>query len=293
MFTAAATLQLVDEGRIKLEDRVRELLPTANLSISAQITVAHLLTMTSGIADWFDESVDWQETWAALVREHPISLIRETRDYLPLFATKPALFAPGERHQYNGAGYLLLGLLIEQVTGEPFVEYVERAVLRPAGAGRSGYIALDDVVAGVADGYIPIREEDQIVGWRRNIYSTTPRGAADGGATSTAADLIAFTRALRTGRLLSESSTTAMLTPQVSERAEKVRGYSWMYGYGVMFILDGHGETVRWGHTGEDDGVSCRLYHYPATDTDVVILSNTSWSAGPLAWNIHDLLMRS
>jgi CubicO group peptidase (beta-lactamase class C family) len=293
MFTAVAVLQLVGQGRLSLADGIKQLLPSANLTIDAGVTVRHLLTMTSGIADWFEESGEWEATWSALCREHPISLLRDNADYLPLFAGKPALFAPGERYQYNGAGYLLLGMAIEQLTAKSYVDYVAEHVLRPAGMTGSGFVALDDVAPDVADGYLPVRDEEgRASGWRRNIYTTTPRGAADGGATCTASDLTAFARALRGGGLLPESLTAAMLTPQVSEREENVCGYTWMYGYGVMFILDSGGQVVRWGHTGEEDGVSARLYHYPQTGIDVAILANTSWSTGKLAWAIHDALVR-
>jgi CubicO group peptidase (beta-lactamase class C family) len=245
--------------------------------------------MTSGIADWFDESGDWEAQWAELIRRHPIYLLRRDEDYLPLFAHKPPLSAPGERHRYNGAGYLLLGMLIERTSGLSYVDYVRQHVFEPAAMTGSGLVALDDVEPRVAEGYLP--PAGSSTGWRRNIYSTTPAGAADGGAVCTAADVIAFGRALRGGRLLGAEMTERMLTAAISERDEKVRGYTWMYGYGVMFILDNIGRVVRWGHTGEEDGVSARLYHYPALDVDVAILGNQSRCAGTLAWEIHDALL--
>ena len=64
-----------------------------------------------------------------------------------------------------------------------------------------------------------------------------------------------------------------------------------MYGYGCYVLLDDNGQTVRWGHTGEEDGASCRLYHYPMLDVDVVVLGNQGGCAGPVAWDIHVLLM--
>lgn len=297
LFTAVAILQLVDAGRIALSDSIHTLLPDAAAHVSPAVTVEHLLTMTSGIADWFDETGDWQADWAAFLREHPIGHLRTNADYLPLFAGKPALFQSGERHLYNGAGYILLGLLIERLARASYFDHVRDRVLAPAGAARTGFVALDEVVPDVAEGYVHSGSGDDGSdhaggeGWRRNTYLTTPRGAADGGATSTASDLIAFSRALRSGHLLTEATTRGMLTPRVLEQDEPYRGYTWMYGYGVMFILDSAGTVVRWGHTGEEEGVSCRLYHYPGLDADVVILGNTSNTAGKLAWRIHDWLL--
>jgi CubicO group peptidase (beta-lactamase class C family) len=252
-----------------------------------------MLTMTSGIADWFEESGDWEETWAALCREHPIYLFRRNQDYLPLFVNKIPNFPVGEKHQYNGAGYILLGLMIEKVTGIPYFDYIRQHVFEKAQMTRSDFLALDGVYEEVADGYIPVEKDDQVVGWKKNIYSTTPEAAADGGATSTVDDLTRFSGALREGQLLSAESTQEMLTPKVLERAEKLRGYTWKYGYANYFLLDDSDQIVRWGHTGEEDGVSCRLYYYPVQNLDVVILGNQSWCAGGLAWEIHDLIMKS
>jgi CubicO group peptidase (beta-lactamase class C family) len=205
---------------------------------------------------------------------------------------KPPVFPVGERHQYNGAGFILLGLVIEKLSGLSYFDYVRRHIFEKALMKRSDFSALDDVHEEVAEGYIPITGRDEeISGWKKNIYSTTPEAAADGGATSTVDDLCRFSRALRGGQLLSEKWTQEMLTPKVLERTERLRGYTWKYGYGNFFLLDDSDQIVRWGHTGEEDGVSCRLYYYPKQNLDVVILGNQSWCAGSLAWEIHDLIL--
>ena len=292
MFTAVAALQLVEGGRIGLHTSVAECLGLRETTIPREATIYHMLTMTSGIADWFDESGDWEKDWADLCRRYPIYLFRRNEDYLPLFVNEPPLFAVGEKYSYNGAGYILLGLVIEKVSGVPYFDYVRQHVLGPAGMGDSDFVSLDGVHDRVAEGYIRITdEENRTSGWVRNIYSTTPEAAADGGATSTIDDLSRFSQALRQGRLLSADLTTAMLTPQVSTQEERFKGYAWMYGYGCTIILDVDEQIVRWGHTGEEDGVSCRLYHYPVQNLEVIILGNQSWCAGDLGWKIHDLIM--
>ncbi|MET8148664.1 serine hydrolase domain-containing protein [Actinoplanes sp. NPDC049668] len=292
MFTAVAVLRLVEQGQFGLGDRIGTMLDLSGTTLPAEVTVEQLLTMTSGIADWFDESGDWEKNWAELIRRQPIYLLRRHEDYLPLFAHEPPLSAPGERYSYNGAGYLLLGMLIERITGDTYFDHIRRHVFEPAGMHGAGFVALDDVEPHIAEGYLPPTDADgAVTGWKRNIYSTTPEGAADGGATCTTADLIAFNRALRGGLLLGQELTSRMLTPQVKQQDERTRGYTWKYSYGVMFILDDHDTVVRWGHTGEEDGVSARLYHYPGLDVDVAILGNHSWCAGKLAWEIHDSLI--
>lgn len=291
MLTAVAVLQLIESNKLSLDTRVVECLGLENTTIPKEATIEHMLTMTSGIADWFEESGDWEETWAALCREHPIYLFRRNEDYLPLFVNEAPMFPVGEKHQYNGAGYILLGLIIEKVSGQPYFDYVRDQIFAQAQMKHSDFLSLDGVYEDVAEGYIPIMgTKDQILGWKKNIYSTTPEAAADGGATSTVDDLSRFARALREGQLLSSKMTQEILTPKVLERAERSRGYIWKYGYGNFFLLDESDQIVRWGHTGEEEGVSCRLYHYPKENLDVVILGNQSWCAGSLAWEIHDLI---
>ncbi|RPJ26091.1 MAG: class A beta-lactamase-related serine hydrolase [Chloroflexi bacterium] len=292
LFTAVAVLQLIEQDKLSLDASVLECLGLENTKIPGEATVQHMLTMTSGIADWFEESGDWQETWAALCREHPIYLFRRNEDYLPLFVDKSPLFPVGEKHQYNGAGYILLGLLIEKISGLPYFDYVRQHIFEKAQMTRSDFLALDGVDEEVAEGYIPIHDKDgKVTDWKRNIYSTTVEAAADGGATSTVEDLCHFSRALREGQLLSAKWTQAMLTPKVLERPEQFKGYTWKYGYANFFLLDKADRIVRWGHTGEEDGVSCRLYYYPRENLDVVMLGNQSWCAGKVAWEIHDLIL--
>jgi CubicO group peptidase (beta-lactamase class C family) len=294
MFTAVAVLHLIDEGKLKLDTSVIEILDLGNTKIPKEATVYHMLTMTSGIADWFDESGNWEEEWADLCRKHPIYLFRRNEDYLPLFVGEAPVTPVGEKHQYNGAGYILLGLAIERLSGVSYFDYVQRHIFGSAQMLRSGFVALDDVYDEVAEGYIPITDEtENIIGWKKNIYSTTPEAAADGGATSTAVDLVKFSQALRKGLLLSTEMTQEMLAPKVVANEELVRGYTWKYGYGNYFILDQDEQIVRWGHTGEEDGVSCRLYYYPKQNLDVVILANQSWCAGSLGWKIHDQLLET
>ena len=292
MFTAVATLGLIDDGALSLDTSVVECLGLRDTKIAKEASVYHMLTMTSGLADWVDESGDWEANWAALCREHPIYLFRRNQDYLPLFVDEDPLAPVGEKHQYNGAGYILLGLIIEKLSGIPYFDYVRRHVFAKANMSRADFLALDGVYDEVAEGYIPITDEDKtIIGWKKNIYSTTPEAAADGGATSSAEDLIRFSQALRNRDLLSAQMTHEMLTPKVLQTDERIRGYTWKYGYGNFFLLDDTGHIIRWGHTGEEDGVSCRLYYYPRENLDVVILGNQSWCAGSLGWEIHDTIL--
>jgi hypothetical protein len=83
----------------------------------------------------------------------------------------------------------------------------------------------------------------------------------------------------------------ALLTPQVIADQDQYRGYLWKYGYGNWFMLNNQHEVVRYGHPGEEDGASCRLYYYPKPNLDLIILGNHSQCAGTVSWEIHDLIM--
>ena len=285
MFTAVATLQLIAQNKFTLDTPIHDLIDLSQTTIPVNVTIFHLLTMSSGIADWFEESETWEADWAALCREHPLYLLRQNADYLPLFSQKPPNFVAGERYQYNNAGYILLGLAIEAMTGLDFFEAVRQLVFVPAGMAGADFISLDAVAPNLAEGYVPENS-----GWRKNVYSTTPSAAADGGAVATAADLYQFSVGLRNGRLLPPHLTQAMLTPQIQQKETPMRGYFWHYSFGNEFVFSQENRLLRWGHTGEEDGVSCRLYHYPDQALDVMILGNQSWCAGALGWQIHDLI---
>lgn len=296
MLTAAAVLQLIEAGRLDFDAPAVEILGLRETTIAPGVTVRRLLTMTAGIADWFEESGDWLTAWEALKRNTPLYLLRSNRDYLPLFASQPPNFPPGARFQYSNSSYILLGLILEAVSGADYFEYVRRNILDRCGMERSGFFAIDDNVERVAEGYDIVEVDGRRV-WKRSIYDVTPVGAADGGLVATAADLVRFIQALRAdaaadpgaaGKLLSPAIARAMLTPQVRENDERVRGYDWMYGFGNHFLLNERDEIVRWGHTGEEGGVSCRLFYYPRLDLEVVILGNLSGCAGAVGWKVHE-----
>lgn len=289
MFTAAAVMQLIEAGKMTLDMRIVEFLDLRGTKLPAEMTVYHALTMTSGIADWIDEDAeDFAAEWNKFCREHPLYLLRRDADYLPIFANLEPYFPVGEKHRYNGAGYMLLGLMIEKITGLSYFDYVRQNIFARAGMTQTDFIDLDDVYPNVAEGYIPIKDASgTVVNWKKNYYVTTAGGAADGGSTSTLDDLLKFSRALRKGKLCSMASVESMLTPKVIAD-ENPR---WRYGFGCFILLDDNQEQIlRWGHTGEEDGVSCRLLYYPQHDVDVIILGNQNSCTGIVSRDIHEAL---
>jgi CubicO group peptidase (beta-lactamase class C family) len=189
LFTAVAVLQLVGQGRLALDDSIHDHTNLAGTTIPRDVTLRHLLTHTSGIADLAEEDLD--EAYAEIFRAHPCHVFETVADFLPLFAGKPPHCPPGEVRRYCNAGYLLAGLAVEGAAGIGYQEYVEAEVFVPAGMSCSGFFDKRYAIEDLAEGFDP----DDAGRLEQNIYAYPPRGAADGGAfcTSGAAPI-------RTGR---------------------------------------------------------------------------------------------
>lgn len=277
LFTAVAALRLVDERRLDLDRPITEIVDLAGTTVPAEVTVRQLLTHTSGIADDADEEAG--ESYAALWVDRPVHSVLRTRDHLPDFAHKPPNFRPGEGCRYCNAGYLLVGLAIEEITGTDYRDHVRSEVFARAGMDSSDFFDRRDPAPLVAEGWDPVFDEGRrITAWQQNIFSYPPIGAPDGGAHATAADLVRFLRAVRDGELMSEQSTAAFLTPMVRHHLEET-GAVW-YGLGMEFTLDPDGSVRNYYKDGGNTGVSGIARHYPADDLDVVMLSNTTYGGG-------------
>ena len=174
--------------------------------------------MTSGIADWIDESPTSRWNWDALKRKHhPLYFLKESAlIYLPLFANREPRFAPGEAWAYCNANFVLLGMAIEKLSGVPYADYMRENIFGPAGMNDTDFLPAYAAAERVAEGYVPILDEDRkLVGWKSNMYDLTIEGGADGGSTATADDLIQFSRLLMCNGLIGSHLVDEMLTPVV------------------------------------------------------------------------------
>ncbi|MGZ3680007.1 MAG: serine hydrolase domain-containing protein [Ktedonobacterales bacterium] len=287
LFTAVATLQLVERGLLTFDTPVIERLGLQGTAIAPTVTVSHLLTHTSGIADDADEESG--EDYADLWKTRPNYAVNETADFLPQFAHKPPNFPPGQGCRYCNCGYVLLGLLIEKASGISYRDYVRQQIFAPAGMLHSGFFRMDMVNEDVAEGCDPLRDEQgTIVAWKKNIYSYPPVGSPEVGAHVTAADLDRFLRQLKAGALLSAPLTQAFFTPQVLHHV----GDEWrqMYGYGLEFAVDETGNVLFAEKEGINAGVSAVIRHYPKHDITVVLLANTQRGVWEPRREIHRLL---
>lgn len=283
MFTAAAVVKQIEAGAYDWETSVTGFLGLGESAISPEVTVRQLLTHTSGISDYTDEEdpMGFENLWKAI---GPCA-VKRPGQLLPFFMDEAPHQPPGAGFEYSNAGYILLGLMLEKASGMPFDEVIRRQVFQKAGMNYTDFIPMTRVAQDLAEGYMPVRDgENRLLGWERNIYSIPAYGLPDGGAFSTAWDLVHFMRALRSGRLFGEAMTQTVLRPQVQVDR------NWQYGCGLWFDVE-EGRILRYGHTGEDPGVSARVYHYPLFNLDLVILGNQSYCAGDLDWQLHHLIM--
>lgn len=276
MITATAVMRLIEGGAFALETPVTDLLPAEMLPNSATdaMTVDHLLSHTSGLANYHDEDDDTFDSYMACWDVVPPHRAREPHDLLPLFTDKPARFSPGECFSYGDVNYIVLGMILAERTGRRFREVAHTEVLEPAGMVRSTFGDLDTDPPLLAVGYLASDQPPDL--WPTNTYVNAVGGMPDGGLITTAADLCAFVDAYRSDLLVSEESRRLMQSSygRINDDVEH-------YGYGMeMWVEDG--EPTIFGHAGGDPGVSCIVSHYVAEATTVVVLCNHdrgSWAA--------------
>jgi D-alanyl-D-alanine carboxypeptidase len=199
-FTKTAIGQLAAQGRIALTDTIGKLLPDYPNPKARAATVDQLLNHQAGIVDFFGRAFD----------SRPKSDFTSNADYYRFVAPQPLLFDPGTRRQYCNGCYVVLGQIIEKVSGQRYEDYIAEHVFKPAGMTGAGYFRSDRLPPGVAPGYSrQIPGSPGVLKDAREAHGVA--GSAAGGAYASGADLLAFDRAMRTGRLLDSKWTAWFL----------------------------------------------------------------------------------
>jgi D-alanyl-D-alanine carboxypeptidase len=262
MFTAVATLQLVDAGALDLDEPIGTYLPEyPNDEVAAKVTVRHLLTHTGGTGDIFGPEFDRNRL-----------TLREHADYIDRYGERAPAFEPGSRFEYSNYGFVLLGALIEAATGQTYYDYVHSNIFQPAGMNSTGSLPETDDVLDRAVGYMRAGDE-----WMSNADALPWRGTSAGGGYSTVGDLTRFAQALISGTLISKS----ML-------AEATRSQTEGYGYGFEVGLD---PAPFYGHSGGAPGQNGDLRIYPSLGYVVVVLANLDPPAANSLSNFFTLRM--
>jgi D-alanyl-D-alanine carboxypeptidase len=273
MFTSVAVAQLAQAGKLSFTDTVGKHLPDyPNKEVAEKVTIHHLLTHTSGMGMYWNEKFMAQRDKMVTVAAH-----------LPLFAADPLLFPPGEKFQYSNSGYMVLGAIIEKVSGQDYYSYVQEHVYKPAGMSATGFYEPGKEIANLAIGYSRMSPDGKrLEEARDNTNLREVRGGPAGGGFSTAPDLVKFQQALFSYKLLDKKHTDLITTGKV----DGPRGMG-RYGYGFGDNNADGKHSV--GHNGGSPGIAANLDMFPESGYTAVALMNTDPPAMmPIAKAIRD-----
>jgi CubicO group peptidase (beta-lactamase class C family) len=259
MMTAVACMQLVEQGKLSLDDPVskylgEEWLPKVDKS---KVKVRHLLTHTSGLGSYFTE--EWDRTSRLLYRT--------VDDWKPVLRDETLAFEPGTKWSYSNTGMLIAGAVVEKAAGMDYYEYVRRHITGPAGMKDTDCYELDKANRKLAVGYEKEFAADGSVIYHNNLFFHVLRGGPAGGGFSTVEDLLRFDQALRGGKLVSKESLEQMWRAYPELASD---------GYGLGFTIE-EGPTGKIvGHTGGFVGISAVLSMHLGDGYTLAILSNYS-----------------
>jgi CubicO group peptidase (beta-lactamase class C family) len=252
-FTASDVMRLIEQGRLSLDDSIGKHMPTLPVAWRG-VKIRQLLNHTSGIPSYTSAG----PKWATRMR---LELPHDT--LIGIIANDPMDFPVGSQWRYNNTGYYLLGMLIERITGQPYGAGLRARTFVPLGLSGTMYCDTGPIIKHRAQGYV--------VGPDRKLMNAPPldmgQPFAAGSLCSTVGDLVAWERALASGRVVKPASYTAMITPEGAAVRSR-------YGYGLgRDTVFGH-QRVQ--HGGGINGFNSMLQHFPDDSLIIVVLGNTN-----------------
>jgi CubicO group peptidase (beta-lactamase class C family) len=283
LFTSIAIAQLIQEKKLSLNSSVYHLLPSwLPMKNGNFITIMHLLTHTSGLGNFMDDN-----RWKLGADS---GLFIQTNDYKPLISEKKLLYKPGSSQSYSNSGYLLLGKVIEIISGRSYSQYVNTNVFNKTGMHDTGIYALDEVINNRAVGYDYSCSKGECH-WKNNYFSAPFIGTAAGGAFSTVDDLFKFSQFIIKQKLLDANITQQILSSDVIKLNAKTYDKKLeIDNYPLDATFTEHGFAGVWnifgfavwddplllGHTGGTSGASAMFLMSPDNSYTIIILSNES-----------------
>jgi len=262
MFTTVAIAQLQEQGKLDYNDVIGKFLGMDWISeeIGRKVKIRHLLTHTAGTGTFFND-LYWKSAR---------DLFREVDDYKPLLAGMTLAFEPGTKWQYSNSGFVLLGAIVERLSGERYSDYVHDHIYRVAGMTNTGEFDMEELVPNLAVGYGTNRNREGKEIWVNNLFAHVIRGGPAGGGFSTVDDLLQFDLALRNDLLIRPETRELLWTSNPIATDGKA---FWGYGF-ITRNQEGLGRVVF--HSGGFLGISSILDIYRDSGFTVVILSNLS-----------------
>lgn len=250
-FTASAVMQLVEHGRVKLDESIGAYLPALPLAWRG-VTVRQLLNHTSGIPSYTDVGLRWETRWAEEM--NPDTLVALT-------AKDTMWFKPGTSWRYDNSGYVVLGMLIERVTGHPWATDIAERLARPLGLSDTQNCMTQPVIPRRAQGY-----EDASGAWVNATYLAMSQPYAAGALCSTVGDMARWDQALASGKVVSTTSYAEMTSPIGAALKSK-------YGFGLTRdSLEGHLVIL---HGGGINGFLAYNTWFPDDRMSVTVLTNS------------------
>lgn len=251
MFTALAIAQLVEAGKLKYEDKITQYLDGfPDKEKASKITIHHLLSHTSGVKEYWTQQTN-KDVYTAT----------NTNDHLKIVYKAGFEFEPGTAYGYCNSNFILLGGIIEIVSGQLFYDYIQQNILNKAGMKSTGYFTYAS--PGTA---IPMARGGNDKTWIEAPHGI--KGSSAGGAYSNARDILKFADALKNNTLVSAKIFTNMI-------AIKNGGLKVAEDYGYGFIIIKHGPYQKsYGHGGTAGGVNFELRYFPAQDITLIVFCN-------------------
>ena len=264
MFTAVATLQLVQSGKLDLKAPIGNYLADyPNKEVASKVTIEQLLSHTGGTGDIFGPEFDKNRFE-----------LKTLQDYVKLYGNRAPEHEPGARWQYSNYGFLLLGVLIEKVSGQSYYDYVRDHIYKPAGMTGTASEPEEQQVPDRSIGYTRFTGG----GLRPNTDTLPYRGTSAGGGYSTVEDLLKFATALQTHKLMNAQYTEMLTTGKV-----ETPGGKYAYGFGDA-IVNG---TRCFGHGGGAPGMNGELKICPGPGYVIAVLANVD---PPAASQVADFI---
>lgn len=262
-FTALATVSLIEDGLLRFETPLVDLVGEDLPHVDSGVTIEHLLGHTSGVGDYLDEEQlgDIDDH----VLDVPVHQLEGPEDYIPILNRHHQADPPGTRFTYNNSGYVMLALAVERASGQPYHDEVQRRVFRPAAMASTGFLRSDRLPAGTALGYL--------TDGRTNVFHLPVIGTGDGGAYTTGPDMLRFWDALLAGRIVDRSLVDRMTA--IAHQASNDRYY------GLGFWIGPDRTTVEL--EGMDAGVSLRSGANQTSGLRYCFMANNSADVWPLA----------
>jgi len=270
MFTALGIMKLIELDRLKLDDKVFDIVPRSFPTYDKSVTIKHLLTHSSGIPDYYDEEL--MEAGVDIKLSIPNYDLNKPSDYLEIMPDKKMKFAPGKAFNYNNSAFVLLAVIIELLTGDYHL-WIEKEVLQKARMISSGFFKMDQLPTNTAIGYLETDKSSN----KSNIYQLPIIGGGDGGMYTTVKDMDRFWDAFLEGEIVNSNIVKEMITPH---------SHSSNLSYGLGVWLESNGESFDPILFGQDPGVSFVSGFQMLSNKKHTVISNTEKGA----WGLSNLL---